>query len=326
MEKSSNRIKEIDEIKVFATICVLILHSGNLGRVFNVIHYMSGCAIPLFYMCSGAILLNRDVNYRYIAKKCISIIRIILIWSIIFSAINFCFTKKVHTIDICVKSIVQEGDMRLFWYLWATCILYILTPLLKCIIDKFGWKFVGCLCAICIALSIFSIIQGIFNFPIFESFLPQSFRLWVSVTYYMIGGMLRRIEVPVIFNKIPLICVVLMCGVVGMIQYVLTQAIMKVTSPEYCFTNPIIICLNIIIFEIFLVGRMNKLRLDKFIDFSLGIYIIHALLINIFSYMGIWNEMTAYMGWVNFVVLMGTSVVIVLIIRKIPIVKRIIEL
>ena len=72
----NKRIKEIDRIKVFATICVVLLHAGNLGRIFNVIHYMAGCAIPLFFMCSGAVILNKDeLSLGWVFRK---ICRIVL--------------------------------------------------------------------------------------------------------------------------------------------------------------------------------------------------------------------------------------------------------
>ena len=55
------RNNNIDLIKLYACICVVALHTipKDLSAVTTTIYYLSGVAVPLFFMSSGYFLLNR---------------------------------------------------------------------------------------------------------------------------------------------------------------------------------------------------------------------------------------------------------------------------
>lgn len=82
MSNCTERIQSVDLIKIIAMICVMGLHSAgafvshdNDNFWGNVVGRISVCAIPLFFMVSGYLLIGRDnVSYQYSLKKIISII------------------------------------------------------------------------------------------------------------------------------------------------------------------------------------------------------------------------------------------------------------
>lgn len=62
------RNNNIDLIKLYACICVVALHTipKDLSAVTTTIYYLSGVAVPLFFMSSGYFLLNRgEISIKY---------------------------------------------------------------------------------------------------------------------------------------------------------------------------------------------------------------------------------------------------------------------
>lgn len=49
----------LDCLKVIATLFVIKLHSGYSGYTSELIHYVCGLAIPIFFMVSGALIFNK---------------------------------------------------------------------------------------------------------------------------------------------------------------------------------------------------------------------------------------------------------------------------
>ena len=69
------RNNNIDLIKLYACICVVALHtiSKDLSSITTVIYYLSGVAVPLFFMSSGYFLLNRgeiSIKYSIVLRQC----------------------------------------------------------------------------------------------------------------------------------------------------------------------------------------------------------------------------------------------------------------
>lgn len=63
----------IDLIKIIAMLGVISLHTTHNYLEFftgKILYETSVMSIPLFFMCSGYVLLGRqDVDYKYVVKK-----------------------------------------------------------------------------------------------------------------------------------------------------------------------------------------------------------------------------------------------------------------
>lgn len=89
-------------------------------------------------MSSGYFLLNRGkINWNYPLKKAFSIIRLVVLWNLVFDILKSVFkvysTGKLNIewLDIpqdIIKSFLQKGEMGHFWYLGALIIIYMLLP------------------------------------------------------------------------------------------------------------------------------------------------------------------------------------------------------
>ena len=139
--KNCKRNINIDFLKILACITVIGLHTlqKDLTTVNALIHYFCGFAIPVFFFSTGYILLQRKkITFKYCIKKCLNIIRVVVIWNV---GVNLCIVclkifggKEIDFIsflqDISYRPFIQKGRMWQFWYLGAMIILYLLLPII----------------------------------------------------------------------------------------------------------------------------------------------------------------------------------------------------
>ena len=191
------RNNNIDLIKLYACICVVALHtiSKDLSSITTVIYYLSGVAVPLFFMSSGYFLLNRgEISIKYSIHKIIGIFRIVVLWNLIFYGLEFIW-KIIHVrkisfsisslIQSVFQSLVQKDELWHFWYLGALMLIYVALPILSKIIRKNGYKRVILVfLSICICLELYSLCTG---YPV-QKYVIQTFRIWTWELYFLLGG------------------------------------------------------------------------------------------------------------------------------------------
>ncbi len=154
------RIQSIDLTKIIAMICVMGLHcagafvSHDYDNLWgNIVGRISVCAIPLFFMVSGYLLLGRpQSDFRYSLKKSQSIIRFVAICTVGFTLIYWivCLLRHVpiHGLDLVknfFEAFIQKGALWMFWYFGAMIIIYWIYPTLNRIYLNRFQKYVGLL-------------------------------------------------------------------------------------------------------------------------------------------------------------------------------------
>ena len=92
------RILWIDIVKIFAIFSVLILHSSSpilymigkieldIWQIGNIYDSLVRMAVPLFFMVSGALLLNQkeEALSRFFSKRFVKVIIPLIAWSIVY--------------------------------------------------------------------------------------------------------------------------------------------------------------------------------------------------------------------------------------------------
>lgn len=156
----NHRILSIDLIKIIAMICVMGLHSAGIfvyndnGTIIgNTVYRASVCAIPLFFMVSGYLLLGREKSdYKYSLKKCISIVRFVAICTIGYTLLHWIWQLLRGTninyrelINNFCGAFIQKGKFSIFWYFGAMIIIYLMYPLLNRLYKSHFKSFVGLL-------------------------------------------------------------------------------------------------------------------------------------------------------------------------------------
>jgi surface polysaccharide O-acyltransferase-like enzyme len=190
----------LDLMRILACIAVVGLHTLQKDlSVFNsTLYYICGFAVPVFFMASAYILLNKgEVSLSYSIRKCFSILKIMVLWAAIVCIASNCLalirgTEEsnllVFFVKLVVKSLVQKGTLWHFWYFGALMIVYLFVPLLSKHGENLKWVWV-------VSFGMGFLIQSvsyIVGTPL-QSYLIQTFRLWTWIQYFVLGGLCGRV-------------------------------------------------------------------------------------------------------------------------------------
>lgn len=134
-----------DVLKIVSTILVIINHSHLLlkenGKIYHIIHFsmfgISKIAVPIFIMITGALMLNKNNDFKSIKKR---IIRVYI--ACLFSTLIGIYYYKLDLIKTLFSILLggQINDLYFLWYIYIIVIFYLLTPLIKKMIKNFNKK------------------------------------------------------------------------------------------------------------------------------------------------------------------------------------------
>ena len=164
----NRRNLNIDLIKILACFFVVALHTQRnyqLELIHNpILYYISRCAVPLFLMVNGYLLLKKErIDYKYVFHKIKNILIVILFWTFAYCILDTIRKEEITNIfDIFVGTFTQDGALAHLWFFWTLIIIYITLPILyklKVFDDKNKFKKV-----IILMLVISVIIDIIFNY------------------------------------------------------------------------------------------------------------------------------------------------------------------
>lgn len=288
-------------IRSIAAIMVVLLHSaselmysvsyGSSDWWFvNVINSCVRCAVPLFVMASGAVLLSRTDDFVYFYRKRAMRIAVPLVfWTIIYIAVSY-FINHVSIANLAylkTRIIATYNGKPYYhlWYLYMLIGLYLVTPFLQRLWAALsdGQKLFFTI--MCFALSAIG--------PIEEAFLPVNsgspafflFRFMPYVGYFVCGHYIkslvngegtRKAKTPAIVALLAALAIITMAG-----SFYFGS---KKTPGKYFFDY---FSVNVIFFSILLFYLLMKAismrqppKLIKLLDkTSFGIYLIHPLML-----------------------------------------------
>ena len=300
-QTDSRRNTSIDLIRILACVAVVGLHSTKLqnGNMLSAstLYYLCGFAIPFFFMTSGYFLLNRGpIDVRYTTKKCIKILRLVVLWNVIFCMLKFAAQMAfgetitigiVAVVEEIIKSLVQKGQMWQFWYLGALLILYCLLPIVTRLNQK--WQRLVLITAGIVSIGI-EIISYCMGQPIQKNVI-QTFRLWTWVFYFVLGGFICRkasTEIKFISFRVHGIVLLIYTVLLMTFQNYAGRMLIHETSTgllhaEY-FYDDIFEMVWVILFFTFLLRidcRKTEELITRLASLTLGIYIIHPKILSL---------------------------------------------
>ena len=149
---SSNVKKRIfyyDELRAFAIILVIICHALILykpysnyvvvGKFLPMIYIVTHIAVPIFFMLSGALLLNRKIEFKSFFKKRFTRILLPFIFWVLIAIVTLYFFNGSNFSGL-FKIIV--GKQRWTWFVWVMIGVYLFIPVVNSFIKDYGMK--GC--------------------------------------------------------------------------------------------------------------------------------------------------------------------------------------
>ena len=211
-----------DFLRIFACICVVFMHTassslvrvGGIGwEILNCVTSLAFCAVPLFFMMSGYLLLSSnktcDIKNLFLHRLPRLLVPL-AVWSTIASAWLSFENGKFCFLTFLKKTLSSVGTpvMPHFWFMYTLIAMYLISPFLARAIQSLDRKGHILLLSLCI-LSIASTgICNVIPYELYSKIVPLSLRslkffeghLATFILGYYIGSLKKKIPsyIPVI--------------------------------------------------------------------------------------------------------------------------------
>lgn len=326
----------ISILNVLACIGVVILHTFETGYtsdanfVFEVlIRAIAYCAVPVFFMITGATLIDYRERYdtkTFFKKSLLKVIIPLIIWSIIYFIINF-FKGKFSINDLSFKFVFEYFFLvktnPIFWFFVVIIGIYLAIPVISLIPQETRRK----------AFLYIIIITFVFNQFLpdllyhlnlnynYDLKFPLTYSGWIS--FIFIGYYIDKYE---IVKKHRVIIYVL--GIIGFLTMVVPTIFISYHKNESCswfdeYYDAPCVLYSASVFLFFKSKINNNQIVTKIMPFfnfvaptTLGIYVLHIAIRDFLRYFYTYS----YFG-MNLVLtlsILTICFIVVKIVQKIP--------
>ena len=283
MNGSNPRNANLDLIKCIACLCVTGLHAVGMSNY--TIYYLCDCGVPLFFMVHGFLLLSREkAEYPYVFHKILRLLKIAFLWNLLISLPVFLFRHKiVNPFRLTLESLLQKGYLWHFWFFGALILIYLALPLLhKLVYSRKTFHKAACfaLMCLCLIMSITSITKG---YPL-PMLVPQAFRLWTWLFYFLLGGLFAGFSEETLRISLPAHGVLLMVFTIinNLTEKRVGFYLVHNRLAEYFYDDFSCIVWCALLFTFLLripLSEKASAAIQKLSSLTLGIFIIHPILL-----------------------------------------------
>lgn len=326
---SSQRHISLDIIKLISAFMIVFYHLSeymNLGFFVNGSYQISftqiglslcSCAVPLFFMVNGALLLNKDYSTEKIYTKAAKVALLIFVWSFLDFPAWFLKTLVVLFLLYPIINKLDKAKKQI----WRNLVMLAI----------FVFPFLYNLVVVCIvffapdfSISILGKTLSLETLPLRSGF----FTLY-SVLYFMIGGILFRYKTKNIVSVIFLVIgwVLVLFDVIASSNYTLSVQ----DSVNACFPTVGALLISIGSFNLlrnFDNIKSEKLKniVSKFGEYVLPIYLFHLHIIYKVYINILPSKLNVFiillLALANYIVCIAAGIVL----KKIPLVKELLKM
>ena len=338
MNHSHERILYLDVLRILAIFAVVILHTSSpttyhyvhdpaswfIGNFFNSI---TRWCVPLFVMVSGALLLstNPDEPVRVFFKKRLNkVILPFIVWIIIYFIYRHIHYGEDFTFSTAVKDVLNVDVYWHLWFMYMIIGLYLATPIFRLYIKAADQKNLLYFLALWFIASFIPVINALFDVNIHYLFRTVSSYIGFFILgYYLSKYNLSAPKRWLIYVLAILSLVITYFGTLYMT--IRNNGALDQTFYAYLRPNTILIAAAIFVAgKSIKVNPSHKKKIVHLSNLSFGIYLVHPMFRNwIFEYINV-QKMTLITVPVDIVIISILSFAVVYILRKIPIIKRIV--
>ncbi len=326
----------ISILNVLACIGVVILHTFETGYtsdanfVFEVlIRAIAYCAVPVFFMITGATLIDYRERYdtkTFFKKRLLKVIIPLIIWSIIYFIINF-FKGKFSINDLSFKFVFEYFFLvktnPIFWFFVVIIGIYLAIPVISLIPQETRRKAFLCIIIITFVFNQF-LPDLLYHLNLnynYDLKFPLTYSGWIS--FIFIGYYIDKYE---IVKKHRVIIYVL--GIIGFLTMVVPTIFISYHKNESCswfdeYYDAPCVLYSASVFLFFKSKINNNQIVTKIMPFfnfvaptTLGIYVLHIAIRDFLRYFYTYS----YFG-MNLVLtlsILTICFIVVKIVQKIP--------
>ena len=358
------RFVYLDFIKVLAIYFVCFYHCNNfqidilsnpslLTYSSYFIKCISSTGVPLFFMVNGALMLTRKYDLKKHTKKIINIISLTVIWGIITLIILAYIYGTNYSKAGFINALWfwQPGAINHLWFLQALVCIYIIYPLIKEIYDKDDKSVLRYFLLIVFIFTfgnvilnmIVNILNAIFktnymghdrvnlfnNFNVFRGFYGY------TIVYFILGALILeklKSNIQISFKKMVALFIIGMVTLFlyGIMMSNLTSQIYDTIWNGYDTVMTLLICISIFCTSFLIKDKIDKVsRIIVLIgENTLGIYFIHRIVGAIIKpyYLNLSFSTNIISNLLFGVVIMVISLIVTLILKKLPLVDRLFKI
>lgn len=330
------RIKYLDVLKTIAIIGVVVIHSAaplvdnySVGSydwwTGNIYDSIFRTCVPLFFMVSGALLLNRDtISLKdFYLKKTLPLILAFVFWSTVYFIQRNIPYSESFTLNNYIKSMISGNIFGRLWFLYTIIGLYLVTPFIKTFVKNASEKELKAYLGLWFASTV-----GI-------GFLKHFYKLEVALDLSLVYGYVGYFILGYYFSKrnfkLNIKKSLLALAVLNIITIIGTYGLSIENSENnlYFYGNlsPNIILVTVLLFLVIKhsVNGQSSNLLKEISTNSLGIYLIHTFVMNYLRNVEVDEQLfNPVMGVPILVVLtFSVSLLISMLIRKIPVLRNV---
>jgi surface polysaccharide O-acyltransferase-like enzyme len=307
------RLLWVDILKILAVFAVILLHVSAPFLIpyersmewwtGNIYDSFSRWCVPLFIMISGALVLPRAAEFslrHYLVIRIRRIVIPLLVWSVIYFSYRVLVKGDDLVFSEFIPMMLSGPVFYHLWFIYMLITMYFFAPVISAFLnnteEKFAWYLI--LLWLCWA-SILPVVHEPLNFETYFMTDMDEYSALKLSGYFLLGCLLRE---RFIYSKVMLLSLLLIFLTGGAFTAIGTYVMSRNTGDFhpffYNYYSPTVVAMALPLFlliksifntrkEITENGteriRMNSPRFLQTIGKSVfGIYLIHALLLEIF--------------------------------------------
>lgn len=352
-DEKKERNYGIDLLKIFAIVLVFFNHTGRVGfshfldcrdsilyYIYMAISIFSKIAVPIFFMCSGSLLLGKEESLKkVITKRFLKYLFVILISSsILYIYLHFKENTTNFSVENFFKTIYAKQVVESYWYIYTYLGFILMLPFIRKLANKMesnDYLYMFILFSFMNIIPIFDFIIGKGNINHngnFYFFITTSYIFYPIMGYFIDKELERKY-----FNKRYLIIMVILSIIAIAVSCLMTNykcSLCNTWEEDTCqtFFNNLIFIPTISLFYtvkyIFLKNKIHS-KIYKAIEIigsaTFGLYLFEKVFRQetTIVYLALWKHIhpiPASFIWVLVEFIGGCC--IILILKKIPIIKR----
>ena len=325
----NTREYSFDILRVISMIMVIVVHVSNIySRSFGIIsnksflislifNTISRISVPIFFMISGALLVDRKFNKEKYFKRIIKFILLIVIWNIVYLVWEYLYLGVTYN---NLQNLLLKPYRAHLWFLYTILILYITQPIMKIVLDKSNKTIKIIMLFIWLLFSSLSIVN---------STISQAFTIFSYIGYFILGKYLYEFIKKNNIKKynVFLVLSVLLCITISIIlNYNFSIKYNRFYNLFFAYRTPFIIVSSISFFAL-IFANYKKDALPNIIkilsELSLGVYLIHGMFLDITVRLFRYSTINSLIGIPIFTIIITIcSCISVFILKKIKFMKQ----
>lgn len=290
-----------DVLRIIASFSVVVIHVTSIGieefekgsSVYTLslmLNSISRWSVPAFFIISGMFILNPTYSFNineFYTKKVGKIVRIIIIWGILYSLLDQYIYYKItwKSAIIAIYGVITGNTGYHLWFLYTLLLLYIASPILRTL-TVYGTE--DSLVYTIIIWFVFSIVIGWINSMAYEYIHIDNLLPFTAITitgysgFYLLGGAMNRVKLRRVYSfLIPVAVFMLMVG-----SFIISQKLEIDISPWISPLGVLSCVLSIGVVDLLKNSDFSRISKD-FKNFvhqlarrTLGIYLVHVFFVS----------------------------------------------